>query len=80
MITAHYYANAAAVSIVQIEATVREQLKATRFGMADALRTAAFYLPPTMATSDWVEGCRLAGIHPGTARNRLNEVRRQGVK
>jgi hypothetical protein len=54
---------------------VREQLAITRFGQTDALRTAVMYLPPSMPTPDWVEGCRRAGIHSGTARNRLNEVR-----
>jgi hypothetical protein len=77
--TVHFYADAAVVSIDQIEATVREQLRITLFGQTDALRTAVCYLPPTLATSDWVEGCRRAGVHAGTARNRLSEVRRQGT-
>jgi hypothetical protein len=54
---------------------VREQLAITRFGQTDALRTAVCYLPPSITIFDWVEGCRRAGNHAGTARNRLNEVR-----
>ncbi len=61
----------------QIAEIIRIELEAQQFGMADALRSAAMYCPLTMAPKQWVEACIKCGVHPGTARNRLNEVRHQ---
>ena len=61
----------------QLNQIVAEQLADGEFTMADSLRTAAMYCPLAMTPAQWVKACQANGINTGTARNRLNEVRRQ---
>lgn len=63
-------------TVEQIATVLREQLAHTEYRVSDNIRTAAMYSPLAMTTADFVAAASLVGINPGTARNRLNEVRR----
>lgn len=55
---------------------IREQI-AEPYPFSDNLRTAVMYCPKIMTSGEFAQAAVLAGIHPGTARNRFSEVRRQ---
>lgn len=61
----------------QLNQIVAEQLRDGQFNQTDSLRTAAMYCPLTMAPKEFVVACATSNINAGTARNRLNEIRRQ---
>lgn len=42
---------------------------------SDNLRTAAMQCPYVMTPAEWIVACARHDIHPGSARNRLREVR-----
>ena len=62
-------------TVEMIAQVITEQL-AQPYTTSDNLRTAVMYSPKTMTTAEWVAACALKGINAGTARNRLNEIRR----
>jgi len=62
-------------SISDIATVIREQI-AEPYGFADNLRTAAMYSPKIMTSAEFMAAAVEVGVHPGTARNRLNEVRK----
>jgi len=66
----------------QIEALadmIADQLEDATYTISERLRNAALYFHMDVApftTAEWVAACALHDINAGTARNRLNEVRR----
>ena len=74
--TSTFLADTTDYTVADIATVIREQLAHTEYRMSDNLRTAVMYSPKTMTTAEWVAAAQLANINPGSARNRLNEVRR----
>jgi hypothetical protein len=71
-----YLYNETQYSVADLAQVIREQL-AEPYRFSDNLRTAAMYCPIVMTPAEWVAAAKLVGIHEGSARNRLNEVRKQ---
>jgi hypothetical protein len=72
-----YLYDAADWTIADITALVASHLAdLDGYGSTDNLRTAAMYCPKAMSPATWVAACVANGVKPGTARNRLSEVRR----
>lgn len=68
-----------------IVALIEEQRQDVTYTMSERIRTAAFYaledIEGSITTAEWVAACAVCNINAGTARNRLNEVRRTwGIK
>ncbi|MBR0848803.1 hypothetical protein JQ543_13705 [Bradyrhizobium diazoefficiens] len=59
----------------QLVEVISEQMTEP-YTRADNLRTAVMYCPLVMTASEFVRACETLGIHPGSARNRYNEVRK----
>ena len=66
--------------VAAIVALIVEQVADDRYTMSERLRTAAFYaseeIEGGITTAEWVAACAECNINAGTARNRLNEMRR----
>lgn len=76
MTTQYFLAEATEWTPEQLVLVIREQLADPHnSSMAESLRVAVMYCPEQMPLSQFVDAARACGIHPGTARNRYNEIR-----
>lgn len=62
-------------SLADIAQVIKEQI-AQPYPFSDNLRTAAMYCPKGMSGKEFGMAAIMVGVHAGSARNRLNEVRK----
>jgi hypothetical protein len=71
------------MSITEIAGIIAVEVEEGLFGLADALRTAAWYaleIDPSIISAVFGDAAVLCGLHRQGARNRFNEARNQLVE